>query len=413
VLYADQVQPANVSMNGGQIAITGMGFRAGNEVLVNGVSAAVSSWTASTIMAVAPPSSAFNMPPGGAVDIEVIDLSTHGTTVMSGALTYSNVAPDVMTLVSAPSGTVYVGTPAPVAFAVRVFLGDGVTPVVGLPVSFSAIAGTVQFGACTALPCTVTTDATGLASTSVTPTAFGAVTVQAAAVGASQTASFNAVTRSLTVSPAVEYLAAGQTVSWTPQAALMENAAPAGGVPVNWTAAAGMTVAPAQSSTSAQGMAQTIATAGPLSAGSQVTGQACAWTTATAACASFAAVGVDPSAWRLSVVSGAGQALTGAGALTATFAPVVLEVTDGAGHPVAGAAVSVYQTVDAAEMPCPGHGRCPVAPVLGSARSAAVSDANGLITVAPMQIAGVAEVTNVAAATGTQGFLSLSIEQGP
>jgi hypothetical protein len=30
-----------------------------------------------------------------------------------------------------------------------------------------------------------------------------------------------------------------------------------------------------------------------------------------------------------------------------------------------------------------------------------------------MQIAGVAEVTNVAVATGTQGFASLSIEQGP
>jgi hypothetical protein len=54
-----------------------------------------------------------------------------------------------------------------------------------------------------------------------------------------------------------------------------------------------------------------------------------------------------------------------------------------------------------------------VAPVLGSADAAAVSDANGLVTVTPMQLAGVAEVTNVAVAAGTQGFVSLSLLQGP
>jgi hypothetical protein len=30
-----------------------------------------------------------------------------------------------------------------------------------------------------------------------------------------------------------------------------------------------------------------------------------------------------------------------------------------------------------------------------------------------MQVAGVGEVTNLAAATGTQGFVSLSLTQGP
>jgi hypothetical protein len=96
-----------------------------------------------------------------------------------------------------------------------------------------------------------------------------------------------------------------------------------------------------------------------------------------------------------------------------TFAPVVLMVTDGSGDPVAGAPVAIYQTVDAAEMPCPAHGACPVVPVLASSSGAAVSDADGLVTVTPMQVAGAAEVTNVAAATGTQGFGSLSLDQGP
>jgi hypothetical protein len=51
--------------------------------------------------------------------------------------------------------------------------------------------------------------------------------------------------------------------------------------------------------------------------------------------------------------------------------------------------------------------------LLDSSVATAVSDANGLVSVAPMQIAGVAEVTNVAAAAGTQGFVSLSLQQGP
>ncbi len=102
---------------------------------------------------------------------------------MSGALTYSNIAPDQMVLVSAPSGTVAVGTAAAVPFAVRMLLGDGVTPVAGLPVTFSIASGSALLGPCAAATCVVLTDATGLASSTVTPTAFGTMTMQAAAVG--------------------------------------------------------------------------------------------------------------------------------------------------------------------------------------------------------------------------------------
>ena len=108
------------------------------------------------------------------------------------------------------------------------------------------------------------------------------------------------------------------------------------------------------------------------------------------------------------MVSGAGQAI----AVSGTFVPVVLIVTDGQGDPVAGAAVAVHQTRDAAEGACPTRGPCPVAPVLGASATTAVSDANGQVSVTPMQIAGVAEVTNVAVAAGTQGFVSLALTQG-
>jgi hypothetical protein len=408
VLYADSAQPAVTSMNGGQFTISGSGFRAGNEVLVGGVPAAVSSWTATTIVAVAPPVSAFRAMPGGALDVEVVDLSTGGSTAMTGALSYgTGVAPDEMTLVSAPSGTVEVGTKAATSlFAVRVVLGDGVTPVAGAPVAFSVPVGGAQFGACGAASCMLMTDATGLAASAVSPTAFGGVTLEATSVGVSVSASFNAVARNISLVRPVEYVAAGATVAWTLQATAVENGGAASGVAVAWASAAGMAVGSGSSVVGASGSAQMATVAGPLTAMQVVTGEACAWGTI---CADFMAVGVDPSLWRLTVVSGAEQSLGMAG----TFAPLVLMVTDASGDPVAGAPVAIHQTVDVYEMPCPAHGACPVAPVLGSSNGAAVSDANGLVTVTPMQVAGAAEVTNVAVATGTQGFVSLSIEQGP
>jgi hypothetical protein len=409
VLYADTVQPAVVSASGGQITIHGMGFRPGNNVTVNGVSAQVSSWTATAIVAVAPPISAFHANPAGAVDIAVTDLSTGGNTVMVGALTYGNVAPDVMTLVSAATGTVAVGTVAPGVFAVRVLLGDGTTPVIGLPVTFSAAMGSVQFGACAAAQCVVLTDSTGLASTTATPTAFGTVTLQASAAGAVQTDTFNAVTRSVTAVRPAEYIAAGATVLWMPQASVVQDGAPAPGQTVSWTGSTGMSFAAGQTPANSLGVAQVTATSGPLGPGVQANGEACAWSPPAAVCANFAAIGIDLADLRLSIVSGAGQAI----ALAGTFTPVVMEVTDLAGDPVAGAAVAIHQTVSAVGMPCPAHGPCPVAPVYASTETGAVSDADGLFSVTPMQIAGVAEQTNIAVATGTQGFVSLSIEQGP
>jgi len=75
--------------------------------------------------------------------------------------------------------------------------------------------------------------------------------------------------------------------------------------------------------------------------------------------------------------------------------------------------VQVHQTVDAWQMPCPDRGRCPVPPSYDSQVSSAASDTNGLVTVAPMQLPGAAEVTNIVAATGEQGFVSLSLQKQP
>jgi hypothetical protein len=108
-------------------------------------------------------------------------------------------------------------------------------------------------------------------------------------------------------------------------------------------------------------------------------------------------------------VSGTSQTIT----VNGTFTPVVLRVSDSSSDPVAGAVVQIYQTVDAWQIPCPDRGRCPIPPVLASSQFSVTSDANGLVSISPQELAGVAETTNVAAATGIHGFLSLTFEKQP
>jgi hypothetical protein len=513
VLYADALTPASVPATGGTITITGTGFRTGNAVSVNGVAATVTSWSATTIVATAPSLHALGSSSALVADVEVDDLSSGGTAAMKQALTYGtpvaslnlvsaptgsvivgqqasvpfavqvlaadgvtpvvgeavtftaasgvvvfgacggaactlvtdargmastlvtpeavgavtiqasgvdgtvvasfqSVAPppNVIHLPSAPSGTVFVGDTAAVPFAVQVLAADGVTPVAGQAIVFTATGGMVQFGACGAATCTVSTDASGAASTTVTPLTSGTITLSAAAgTAGTKLASINAVMRVQVLSPTqpMVYIAAGATINWTLQLTAADNSAATTGVIVDWQAASGPVVlSPSQSAVNAQGIAQSIAAVGPLNAGAQAVASACAW---TAVCASFTAQGVALSELQLQVVSGANQIVSTNG----TLAPVTLRVMDTSSHPVAGAVVQIYQTVSEWEAACPDRGRCPIAPVLASSISSATSDTSGLISFTPQQIVGVAGVTDIVAVTGTQGVVSLSLQEMP
>jgi hypothetical protein len=271
------------------------------------------------------------------------------------------------------------------------------------------VGGTVQFGACGGATCVVATDARGIASTTVTPLTAGTIALSAAGPEGTQVSSFHAVTRVRTVAAAqgMEYVAAGATFVWTPQLVVTDNSASAVGVGVNWQTVSGPIVfSVSQSQTNGQGVAQSLATIGPLADGGEATATGCAWTTV---CAGFTAQGVAASDLRLVIAGGAGQVVDADGSL----GPVRLLVTDTASHPVAGAVVTIYQTVNGWEMACPVAGRCPVAPVYASSMLSASSDANGVVTVVPQQLSGVAEVTNIAASAGTQGFVSLALEKQP
>ncbi len=408
VLYADSVTPAAVSAAGGVVTIAGMGFRTGNAVLVNGVAATVSSWTANMIVARVPSLSALGSSSALTANVTVEDLSTGGSTVMTGALSYSTPVP-TLSLLTAPSGTVIVGQQAAVPFAVQVLGADGVSPVAGEAVTFRATSGSVQFAACGAAGCTLQTNGQGIASTFVTAEGAGAIVLQAVGVDGTATVSFNAIVRVRTAAAMqpVEYVAAGATFEWAPQLGISDNTASTAGVPVFWQTLSGAIVeSPGQTLANTAGMAETQVTLGPLAAGAQAVFSGCAW---TSVCADFTLQGVDAADLRLVVVSGAEQTIPVGG----NFSPVVLMVTDTSSHPVAGAAVEIYQTVDAWQPACPDRGRCPIAPVLASSRSSGTSDASGLLTVLPEHLAGVAGSTNMGAAVGTQGFVSLSFEARP
>jgi hypothetical protein len=89
ILYADTVTPALVSESGGILTVSGMGFRAGNQVRIAGVTAVVLNTIDSQMVVQAP---ALNSLPavvtGVPVDIEISDATTGGTAVLSGGLTY-------------------------------------------------------------------------------------------------------------------------------------------------------------------------------------------------------------------------------------------------------------------------------------------------------------------------------------
>lgn len=408
VLYADSLSPANVAAAGGVVTITGMGFRAGNVVTVNGVAAKVTNWTETSIVATVPSSRTLGFNTATTADVAVTDLSTGGTTVMTGALAYAAPLPS-LNLVTAPSGPIFAGVTATGPFVVQALAGDGTTPVAGQSVTLTASGGALQFGACGGPTCTVATDASGNVSTTVTPLEQGAFTISAVSAIGTQTASFAALPRVQTIVPATSilYVAAGATVSWVPQATVSDNAGSTAGVAVNWQmTTGGMLFSPAQSQANPEGVAETQATVGPLIAGQQATGSACAWTTV---CTTFAAQGVDPADWRIELVGGAGQSIDADDVL----APVLLRVTDTEGDPVAGAVVEVHQAVDEWQGPCPDRGRCPVPPSEDAQLSSATSDTDGVVTIVPMQIPGAAEITNIAAAAGSQGFVSLSLQKHP
>jgi hypothetical protein len=340
-----------------------------------------------------------------------------GLLASDGAITQSAsfmavAAPDVLRLVIAPSGPVFVGSPASPAFSVQVLAANGNTPIAGRSVTLSLTSGTASLSGCSATPCILVSDANGLVSTTLTPQAAGLIGLLASDGAITQSASFTAIANTATLVPtsAQLFVAEGAVFAWPLSVTATWDGVPANAIPLAWTSSPGITLSGSQTITSTAGTSSAAASIGPLAAALptavSATATACAW---TSVCTSFQVSAVSSSLWQVRIVSGTGQAVSGGTA----FMPLTAQVIDGAGHAIAGAPVTIYQAVTERNIACPVHGRCPAAPVLASGSAQAVTDANGGLTVIPLTYNGVSTSTNIAISAGTQGFAAANLVKTP
>jgi hypothetical protein len=286
---------------------------------------------------------------------------------------------------------------------------DGTSPLPGVAVALSSGSGQLRFEACGSTACSLTTGPAGTISTAVTPLSSGSITFTGASSIGSVTSTFTAIPHIQTVTAVNPqlFLSEKAVLTWNPQISLTDNGAATTGVPVQWTALSGpLSFHPTQSAANDQSIAQTSATAGPLTSDDHASASACAWTTI---CASVTVNGVSDTQLQLVAVSGANQTIPA----SAAYSPVILRVTDLDGHPVAGASVIIHQTLGPSLPACPSRGRCPIAPVYQAASGTLISSLDGTVSVAPLQEAESTAATHLAATSGTQGFLAVGLSQQP
>lgn len=339
-------------------------------------------------------------------------ISVQFSTTSSSAIASFSSAAETMRLISAPSGTQTVGATASAAFAIKVIAGDGVTPLAGEAVVFTAAGAPIKFSACGGAVCTLITDPQGIVQSPLVATAAGSVTLSAVGSAGTVTATFTAAVtvstrvQSVTAARPVQYIAEGASVTWIPRVTLADNSASVSNLPVSWTGTPGLSFSVGSSLSGGDGVALGSATAGPLAAGVRAQGYTCAWVNF---CSPLIAQAVGAGEWRIAIVSGAGQSVS----VGDTLGALVLRVVNANGDPVAGVPVQIDQIVSGWEATCPDAGRCPIASTIASIQTSAVSDMDGLLTVTPTQVAGVPAITRVAAIAGSAGFVTLSLETHP
>ncbi|HLH33739.1 MAG TPA: IPT/TIG domain-containing protein [Alloacidobacterium sp.] len=402
LLYADSVMPARLSLNGGPIVIRGIGFRPNSVVTVNGFAAAVTSITPTEITAIAPPAHGVT----GVVLLTVSDPATLAVTAIQDGLSYDAMGGDALGIVAAPMGTVNTGVPLP--FTVKALLPDARTPAVGVTVTFSVTEGSALLG-CGQSTCSVASSGDGTATMSITANCAALAQVTASlSDGAEVITEFSG-----SMSPAVValtpnlYIAIGATTSWSPQVETLNSNVPSAGQTIHWSAASGVTPSIATSVSNSDGIASAQLSIGPLSAGADVPLYACLPGNTT--CATFHIYSVHPETAQLVAMSGAGQTLNAAD----TPSPVVLKVTDSIGHPMAGAAVTFYESLQQWTPDCPSQGRCPSAPVLAAKAVQIMSGPDGVVTLIPLTGSGEATRLYITAVTGSTASLNFEIEQHP
>ena len=342
VLYADSAIPARLPVSGGPITLQGTGFIPQQNVRLGSSSLTPIATNASQVLISAPAQV------DGVQAITVTDPVSGASSAMTDAVTFGAAATDQLILLQGANPPIPIGTQSPVPVMVRAVASDGLTPVSGATIAWSA-SNSAALSACGGqISCSVLSDENGIASTEVTPTIAGNITVAAqlapAVYNPAQT-----VVATVTTAPAPPVSVEFTTpYLWIAQGASLGIPLTAHVVNQNGTAMSGVTVnfsligegslsAPAAITNSA-GDASVTLTVTSISAGFQV--NACAQTGSNP-CANMYGNVIASGALNLQPVSGAGQVIVGS-----SFQPLALRVVDSVSppNPVMGASV-VFQAL--------------------------------------------------------------------
>jgi hypothetical protein len=418
VLYADSVVPQRIGVTGGPITILGTGFAPGLTTTVGSASATALAIDAGQMILAAPALS------DGPESITITNPVTGATTTMTDALTYGAAATDNLVLLNGLNPSTPVGTQATNPVSVRVLAADGVTPVAGATIAWSATNG-VQLSACNGAPsCSVTSDEDGNAATWLTPSATGVSTITATlAPGVYSTSPSVQATLSATESASdlgvltpYLWIAQGATATVPLTARVLSEGVPQSNVTVDFTISSGPATLSAPSAvTNSSGYATVNLSVTQFASEVQV--NACV-AQPSGPCQQIYAISVPPSQLNLQPVAGAGQIEAGQ-----AFQPIVVRVVDSAvpPHAVLGAPVVFQTTVmrPQGSSSTGGSGETnPTNPgmpiILSVSQSTMPTDINGLASITPSSgsLSPPLEA-DVAIAAGATATLSDSLELLP
>jgi hypothetical protein len=389
LLYSDTVTPARLSLAGGVTTLNGTGFSPGLQVSVAGNNGNTLSASASQIEVAMPSGSQ-----DGTASIQVTDPVSGAFSQMTDALTYGALATDLLLLLQGAEPATPVGSAAANAIRVRAVAADGVTPVSGATIAWSATNG-LLFSVCSgASSCSVLSDEAGESSSWVTPTATGQSTItialapasysppqsqQATVVGTSSTLDLVAVVPT-------RWVGQGATISVPLTVEALDLGVPKANVTINFAITKGTaSLSAASATTNGSGFATITAQITNQNADVQVS--ACVAPN-NAPCQTFTLFSTPPSLWTLETVSGSPQVVPAG----QSFQPLVMRVTDGssAANPVMGVNVT-FETTLARVSPDQGGlqdgesvvGGDGMPVLLGSSQAQVVSAQDGTASIVP------------------------------
>jgi hypothetical protein len=417
VLYSDSVYPPRLPVTGGAITLQGTGFFPGLDVAVGNTDLSLLANNSGQILAQAQAQS------DGQQTITVADPVSGASSAMTNALTFGAAPTDEILLLQGANPPTPVGTQATNPMVVRALASDGVTPVNGATIGWSTTNGATLSACGGAAGCSVITDESGMASTSITPAVAGVATITATLApgvynpSQSVAGTLFATSSALAIGVTTPYLyiAQGATVSVPITARVVNSGAPQSGTTVDFSVVQGTGALSSGSAvTNSSGYASVTLTLTNFTASVQLTACVAQGTP----CQTIYGNAIAPALFNLQAVSGAGQIVAGA-----TFQPLAVRVTDFATppDPILGATVLFQSTVmrPAGNNPIltqgdPTNTQNDMPTLLGISQTSVQSGASGLASIVPSvgSFTGMLEIA-IQISAGTSATLQDTMESLP